>query len=132
MIVTGQALQFFDRKISERIRPDHLADLRYRMVAGNQVLLRVYVSTVIAGIEKRGRCYPHMNLSGSGIPQESDNPFAGCSAHDGVVDQYNALALYSLADWREFDTDLIGPRARRNECAADIFVFDQTDPIRNP
>ena len=50
MIVTGQAVQVPDRQISQGICPNHLTDLGNRMMAGDQVFLRVYVGSVITGI----------------------------------------------------------------------------------
>ena len=50
VIVTGQAVQVLDRQISQRVCPDHLTDLGYRMMAGDQAFLRVYVGSVITGV----------------------------------------------------------------------------------
>ena len=50
MIVTGQAVQVTDRQISQGVCPNHLTDLGNRMMAGDQVFLRVYVGSVITGI----------------------------------------------------------------------------------
>jgi hypothetical protein len=50
VIVTGQAVQVPDRQISQRVCPNHLTDLGNRMMAGDQVFLRIYVGPVITGI----------------------------------------------------------------------------------
>ena len=50
VIVTGQAVQVPDRQISQRVCPNHLTDLGNRMMAGDQVFLRIYVGPVITGV----------------------------------------------------------------------------------
>ena len=50
VIVTGQAVQVPDRQKSQRVCSNHLTDLGNRMMAGDQVFLRIYVGSVITGI----------------------------------------------------------------------------------
>ena len=127
-----QTLQFLDRKISEGICSDHMADFGNRMAAGNQVFLRVNIGPIIAREEKGRRCDAHMDLFGAGLPKKPDDPFAGCSANNGVINQDYTLAFYGFTNRRKFDSDLISPRIRCDECAADIFVLDQADSVWNP
>ena len=130
-ILSGQRAELFRRKVSQRIRADHLRDLRYGVVAGDQVLLRIDIGAVIAGMQKRGRRDPHMDFLRSGLPQEGDDPPAGGSADNGIVDQHHPFSADHIPDRGQFDPDLIQPVIRRDEGSSDIFVFDQADFVRN-
>ena len=102
------------------------------MVTCNQALPGINIRSVIAWMEKRRCCDPHMDLFGTGIPQQPDDPSAGGAAHDGIIDQDHYFALHGFADRREFDPDLVRPRVRRDEGTPDVFVLDQADSIWDP
>ena len=67
--VYRKLLCVFHAQIAERICAYYVTDLFYRMMTSDKVFSRIYVGTVVAGIEERGSGYSHMNLGGSRITQ---------------------------------------------------------------
>ena len=67
--VYRKLLCVFHAQIAERICAYYVADLFYRMMTSDKVFSRIYVGTVVAGIEERGSGYSHVNLGGSRFTQ---------------------------------------------------------------
>ena len=53
MFAARDGAELLDWKISKRIGADDAAYFRYAVLAGDQMLFRVNVGSVIAGVEKR-------------------------------------------------------------------------------
>ena len=74
-----------------------------------------------------------MDLFRSCITQELYNTLAGRTSDNGIVYQYDPFSIYYFPDRTQLNPDLIKTFVllRRNERSADIFVFYQSDPVRN-
>ena len=75
-----------------------------------------------------------MNFFRTGFSEQIHDTAASGSANDRIINQNHTLAFYAGADGAELDTDLIHSLvlSGRDECAANVFILDQTDSIRDP
>ena len=103
------------------------------MVVRNERLLGIDVRAVIAGVHKRRRRDAHVHLRCSRIPKQHYGAAACRAAHNGVVHKHYALALHNGADGVQFDFHLVFAQLLRgrNEGAANIFVLDEANVIRD-
>ena len=74
-----------------------------------------------------------MDLRGSRRAQKLYDPCARCAAHNGVVDQHDALAAHDIGDGVELNAHLIlaALLARGDEGSANVLVLDEAKRIRD-
>ena len=74
-----------------------------------------------------------MNLLRARVPQKAHNARAGRAAHDGVVDHHNPLSAHNLRNRVQLDAHpiLAAFLSGGDECPPDIFVFDESEFIRD-
>ena len=131
VVRSGEQRRLFQRQIAQTVHADDLRDLLHRMMAGDQVFLRIDIRSVIAGVQERRRGDAHMDLLCPGFPQQADDPPAGRTPDDGIVDQHNTLVPDHILNGGQLDLHLVQPVIRRDERPADVFVLDQPDPVGN-
>src|SRR5699024_9085761 len=114
-------------QIAQGVDADDLRNLLHGVVAGDEVISRVDVGAVVAGVDKGRGGDAHVDLLGAGVPQELDDSGAGGAADDGIVDEHHALAPHHLGDGVQFDLHLVlpGALAGGDEGAGDVAVFDE-------
>lgn len=132
MLVAGELPETFHGKKAKGICTDDIGNLGHGMVAGDQVVPRVDVSPIIAGMEKRRGGDPHVNFLCSCGPEERDDTAAGGTADDRVVDQDDAFAFDDRVYSRKLDVHLTGAITWRDEGSSDVFVFDKANLVGNP
>ena len=79
-VIRRQDGEIFFVKISEAVRADYLADLVHRVLVGDEIFLRVDVSTVPTGVFERRCGDSDVNLACSGNSLHSALP---CAQPDG-------------------------------------------------
>lgn len=101
--VFGERFQFSRRQVPKRVRAEDGGDFNRGVPACDQVVFRVNIRPVIAGVQKWRRRDTQMYLFRAGFPQQFDNT-AACGASDnGVVDQYDAFARNGGFDCGKLD-----------------------------
>ena len=103
------------------------------MLTCNQILSRIDVRAVIAGIQERRRGNAEMHLFCPRFTNQPHNSCRGCTADDRVVDQNHTLAANGLRNRVQLDLHqiLAGRLTGRNEGSSDILVLQKADSVRN-
>ena len=75
-----------------------------------------------------------MDLLRASLTQQLYDAPAGCTAHDGIVDQHDAFITHRLIDHIQLDTHGVLALALRrlDKRPPNIAVFDEADAVRNP
>ena len=122
----------FDGQIAEGIDSYYLRDLLYGVLDGDEVIPRIYIRAVIAGVQEGRRGYAHMDLPRTRLAQKADETAGGVAPDDRIVDEHDALIPHDLLYGGELYLDLIHaePLPRGNERASDVFILDKADGIR--
>src|SRR5262245_15504927 len=95
--------QPFNAQVAERIGVEVAADLFDRVLRGDQLLFRLPVYAVIARRDGGRATDAHVDFGGAGVAHHLDDLFRSRAAHDRIVDQDDAVALYQVAHRIEFD-----------------------------
>ena len=103
------------------------------MLTCDQILSRIDVRAVIAGIQERRCGNTEMHLFCPRFANQPHNSCRGCAADDGVVDQNHTLAANGLRNRVQLDLHQIlsGRLAGRNEGSSDILVLQKADSVWN-
>ena len=101
------------------------------MVRGDEVIGRVDIRAVIAGMEERRCGDAQVNFLRSRLADEVCDALARRAAHDGVVDEYNPFPVDGFGDGVELDAHLVDAvfLPGRDEGAADVLVLDEPDAV---
>ena len=119
-------------QVAERVCAYDLGGLFYCVVAGDEIVPRVDVRSVVARVHEARSRDAHVDLLCACVPEKADYPCTGSSSYDGVVYQHDAL-VFDYVDYRvQFDLDLVGAAllAGGYESSSDVLVFDETDLVR--
>ena len=101
------------------------------MVRGDEVIGRVDVRAVIAGMEKRRCGDAQVDLLRARLADEVGDALARRAAYDGVVDEHDPFAVDGFGDGIELDAHLVDAvfLPGRDEGAADVLVLDEPDAV---
>ena len=102
------------------------------MLAGDQVLTGIDIRPVETWIEKRRGANTHMDFFRPCFPEQRDDPPAGRSPDNRIIDQNDSFILNDSFYNRKLNLHLIQPVSGINECPADIFILYQPYIIRDP
>ena len=94
----GQLVDAVHTEIAQGVGADEGGDLLGGVVAGDQVVPGVDVGAEVAGVQEGRSGDAHMDLLGSRLPQQPDDPFRGGATDNGVVDHDHPLARYHGSD----------------------------------
>ena len=118
-------------KKSQRIGSNHPGNFLHRPVVGNEIFRTVNVRAIIAGGHKGGGTDPHMNFLCSCQAQLPDNPAAGGTPDNGIVNEHHPFPPNHGSDGIELDVHAVFPLtlAGSNEGSSDIFVLGKADGV---
>ena len=122
-----------DIKVADAVGPEVVADLLMGLLVGDELLGIGEVDSVVAGMAVRRAADAEVDLPGAGLAEIHHARLGGRAAHDGVVDDHDALALHRLADEVELhpDVEVADELGRLDEGAADVVVADESGVVGN-
>src|SRR6185312_14437312 len=129
LTVVASFLHSLERKIRERICADVLANFFHRVVGGDEFFLAWSIHSIETWRDRWRTGDPQMNFGCTRAAYHTYDFFAGCSAHNRVIDQHHALALEQAAHWIQFEphTKIAHRLLRLDEGAADVVVANQAE-----
>ena len=127
------AVDAVDREEGQGIRADELTHAFEVVGGGQQLILLGRVDAVIVRMGDRRRGDAEMHLAGAGVAHHLHDLHRRGAAHDGVVDQHDALAgdhgaVGAVLQPHAELADLLG---RLDEGAPDIVVADDAELVGN-
>ena len=104
------------------------------MMTGDEMLARVDVRAVVAGVHERRAGDSHVYLSRARVAKELYDPRGRCAAYDGVVYQNDAFSAHDARDRVQLYSHFVLSRVlpRSDEGSSYIFVFDESYLIGEP
>src|SRR4051812_4734430 len=126
-------LQSFQRKVRQRVRADVLADLFHALISRDELLLRGRVHTVETRRDGRRTRDAHVDFFRSRAAHHANDLAASRAAHDGVVDQDDALS-FEQAAYRvqlQLHPEVTHRLLGFDEGAAYVVVADQSETKRD-
>ena len=125
--------QALDRKEGQRISADVLADLVDRLVGADKLRLHVGIDAIEARPDDLGRVDADVNLLGASVAQHLDELHHGGAAHDGVIDNNEALAGDVVLERIELHAHAHGTQLLRglDKRAANVAVLDKALTVGN-
>ena len=127
----AQLLNVFNAQVAKGIRADQLVDLLHAAPGGDQVFFVGDIGAEIAGVDKGRGADAVMHFLGACFAQQADGASAGGAAHDGVIDQDNALVLDGGGDGVQLDAHaaLALGLGGLDKGTSDILVLDKAHAV---
>src|SRR3954452_3951047 len=132
-LLAERSVQPFDRDESETVGIDVIAHLLDAHLRREQLRPLGRVDAVEAAVLGRRRGDAHVHFASAGIAHHLHDLHAGGAAHDGIVDEDDALAVDQsrIGVVLQLDAEVPNFLARLNEGPADIVRADDAELERN-
>src|SRR5688500_1551789 len=127
------AVHALERKISEGIDVEVLADLIDGLLRADQLFARRHVDAVVARVRDRRRGDAEVDLARAGLADERNEATTGGAAHERIIHHDDAFAVDDLAHRVVLDADAeVAALLRRvDEGAADVVIADEPELVRD-
>src|SRR5699024_1024675 len=127
----GKLAKILNRQEAQAVRADYLCYLIDCVMAGYEVVPRVYIRAVVAWVQQRRAGDAHMHLRCAGVPKKLYYLRAGRAPDYGVINHDYSLALYGFGYRIELYFHLVGSVALsgRDKCSSDVLVLYESYSI---
>ena len=98
----NHVMQGIKAQIRQGICSQQFCNFLHRVVAGNQILFRRNIGTIIARPQKGRGTDAYMDFFRPRFAEHTDNAFASRTAHNGVIEHNDTLARYFPGNGIEF------------------------------
>src|SRR2546427_3946143 len=127
------ARQTLETEIRDAVGVEILPDFFERMGGRNQLGPPGRIDAVEARRDGWWTADPHMHLAGARAANHAHDLAAGCTAHDRIVHEHNALAFEDTPDGIQFhpDAEVADRLLRLDERPPDIMISNQAHAHRH-